>query len=155
MVPIVIMSGNRRQSKAAILVNRGKPIVVAHEDGHAVTGRVGWAGASDMMTVIEAPDGLHGKARITRLTHLYRLLGHLVKFLRWEQVKCLVVGGANFAGRCIRGFRVRGIKRRNGLCDRHDRKRINEWRGDWAGRQTGSSTYIRHALLKLRLSPGP
>src|SRR5215470_3289567 len=134
MVPIVIMSGNRRQSKSAILVNRGKPIVVAHEDGHAVTGLVGWAGASGMMTVIEAPDGLHGKARITRLAHLYRLLGDFVKLLRWELIECLIVGGANFAGCCIRGFRVRGTERGNGLRDRHDRKRINEWRGDRTGR---------------------
>src|SRR5215467_13386284 len=99
MVPIVIMGSNRRQSKAAILVDRGKPIVVAHEDRHAVTGRVGWAGASDMMTVIEAPDGPHEKVRITRLTHLYRMMGNFVKLLRWELVECQVHGCTNFAGR--------------------------------------------------------
>src|ERR1043165_9929495 len=139
----------------AVTLRRRKPIVIAHEDGRAIMGHVGRAGATDVMTVIERPDGLRGEAGITRLPHCYRLLGDFVKLLRWELVESLVVGGANLAGRCIWGFRVRGIERGNRLCDRHDRKWINEWRSDWAGWQASSRTQIWHSLLKLlTLSPG-
>ena len=125
-----------------------------------------------MKAVVEPPDGLRGKSRITRLPDCELLLCEVVKSRRndWEsagiKLRGLVAGRANLPGCCVRASRRCGTQRRNRPSYRNDRKRIDEWFRGRAGCLVAGETQLvasgalirvlaaRRSYLAQPLSPG-
>src|SRR5262249_937180 len=118
--------------KASVLIHRRQGVVISHENGRAVMGRIGRTRTGHMSAVVEGPNLLQRKVR--RLPDVYGLLGYIEEGRPLnEPVQHLIVAGTGFARSGVRRLRRERIQRRDRSRGRQYHKGIHERSRMWTG----------------------